>query len=65
MFFIDEFPYGTGFNQAPISIRIMALTSISFQTHDKMAYHHTASAQPQLNQNAARTQRVEQVQFIE
>ena len=34
-----------------------------------MAYHHTASAampaQPQPNQNAARTQRVNQVQFIE
>ena len=36
-----------------------------------MAYHHTASAampaqpQPQPNQNAVRTQRVNQVQFIE
>ena len=34
-----------------------------------MAYHHTASAampaEPQPNQNAARTQRVNQVQFIE
>ena len=34
-----------------------------------MVYHHTASAampaQPQPNQNAARTQRVNQVQFIE
>ena len=35
-----------------------------------MAYHHTASAaampvQPPPNQNAARTQRVNQVQFIE
>ena len=36
-----------------------------------MTYHHTASAatpaqpQPQPNQNAVRTQRVNQVQFIE
>ena len=65
MLFVNEFPYGTGFNKALLSIRIMALTS----THDKMAYHHTASAampaQPQPNQNAARTRRVNQVQFIE
>ena len=73
MFFVDEFPYGTGFNKALTSTRIMALTNTSLQTHDKMAYHHTASAampaqpqpQPQPNQNAVRTQRVNQVQFIE
>ena len=69
MFFVHEFLYGTGFNKALISIRMMASTSTSFYTHDKMAYHHNASAampaQPQPNQNAARIQRVNQVQFIE
>ena len=69
MFSTDEIPYGTGFNNAPISICTTGLMNTCFETHDKMAYHHkapaamTASAPP--NQNAARAQRSNQVQFIE
>ena len=51
------------------SVSVIGLMNTYFKTHDKMAYHHTAPAampaHAQPNQNAARTQRVNQVQFIE
>ena len=54
---------------ALISIRMIGLMNTYFWTHDKMAFHHTAPAampaHAQPSQNAARTQRINQVQVIE